>query len=74
MKTNIEIGKEMINNQDWYYDVVDYGWAAAKEAARASMRAFVNFLNTKCNKEEASILRDMWMDAYNSASASKAIW
>lgn len=70
LSNNIEIGKKMIEQQDWYYDFVDYGWAAAKEAARASMRAFVKFMNT-CPKDEADTLREMWMTAYNEASASK---
>ena len=70
---NIEIGKKMIDAQDWYYDYVDYGWAAAKEAARASMRAFVKFMNT-CPKDEANTLREMWMTAYKEASASKMVW
>ena len=72
--TNIEIGTQMIEQQDWYYDFVEVGWSAARAAAYNSMRAFVNFLNTKCNKDEATTLRDMWMDAYKSAQASKMIW
>jgi hypothetical protein len=68
MTDNITIGKQMIQHQDWYYMMVDYGYTAAKEAARASMRAFVKFMNT-CSVEEAATLKDMWMDAYNNARA-----
>lgn len=64
--TNIEKAAEMIQRQDWYYEYVDSGYAAARARAYASMRAYVKFMNS-CPQEEAIILRQMWMDAYNNA-------
>ena len=71
--TNIEKAAEMIKYQDWYYEFVESGYAEARARAYASMRAYVKFMNS-CPQEEATILRQMWMDAYNHAVKTMATY
>ncbi len=75
MTTNETIKKALsiLNGHDFYYMMVDYGYASAEASAKSSMRHFVEVTNT-LPSELRLLLRDLWIATYNWCACFRPMW
>ena len=64
--TNIQEAIEMIEHHDWNWRYADYGYESRYDAARRSMKNFVQLVKTIENDKVRETLRNMWMLVYYS--------
>ena len=62
---NIQEAIKMIETHDWNWRMADYGYDSRYNTAKASMKAFVQFVKTIDNAEVRETLRNMWVMLFN---------
>ena len=63
----------ILNNHDFYYMMVDYGYDKAESSARASMKYFVEVNNT-LPSELRELMRNLWIAACDYSACSRPFW
>ncbi len=63
----IQEALEIINHHDWFWMMVEYGYEASYNSAKASMRSFVALVKTIDNETIREALKALWMLRFNAA-------
>lgn len=63
----------ILNGHDFYYMMVDYGYATAAENAKSSMLHFVEVTNT-LPSDLREILRNLWIATYEWRACFRPMW
>lgn len=69
----IDKALNILNNQDWYYMMVDYGYDRAHQKAKASRDFFVTVTN-EIGGEARELLRALWIATYNHCACFRPCW
>ena len=75
MKTidTIKEALSILNNHDFNYSMVDYGYENAVRNAKASMKYFVEVTNT-LPSDLREMMRNLWIAAYEYCACSRPFW